>query len=216
MEIEAKFIIPDRTTFDRLLQIEALAGYVLRPPRLKRLHDQYLDTADAAFLRGGFACRVRVDSDGGHLVTLKSLTPSQGRLHAREEFEVWLPPQAGLRVAQWPDGDATALARQLSGGQQLEVLFDLQQERHQRLASSGDEQPPLVELSIDHVRFAAAATSDFLGVEAELLPAGDILDLQALADELQHAWGLAPEPISKFERGLALARPALVPQNPAR
>ncbi|HSN73942.1 MAG TPA: CYTH domain-containing protein [Anaerolineae bacterium] len=216
MEIEAKFIVPDRATFERLLQIERLAGFVLSPALLKRMHDQYLDTADGAFLRGGFACRMRVDGGGGCLVTLKALTPSQGLLHVRQELEVRLPQQDGLNVARWPDCDATALARQLSSGQPLELLFDLQQERYQRLAFAGEKQPPFAELSIDRVRFSAAIHSDLLGVEAELLPAGEILGLQALADELQQVWGLTPEPVSKFERGLALARPELAPLIYAR
>jgi inorganic triphosphatase YgiF len=209
MEIEAKFTVPDRATFERLIQTERLAGFLLSPARLKQLHDHYLDTDDGAFLRGGFACRLRVDGDGGRLVTLKALTAAQGLLHARKELEVWLPPQDDLDVSSWPDCTATVLARQLSRGQPLELLFELRQERHQRLASAGEEQPPFAELSIDHVCLSAATRSDLLGVEAELLPAGDIHGLQAMADELQTMWGLTPEPVSKFERGLALARPKL-------
>jgi cobalt/nickel transport system ATP-binding protein len=99
MEIEAKFSLPDRATFDRLLQIEALAGCILSPARLKRVHDRYLDTASGGFLAGGYACRVRVDSAGGRLLTLKSLTPAQGLLHQRQEFEVSLPAQVDLDPA---------------------------------------------------------------------------------------------------------------------
>jgi len=210
MEIEAKFRVPDQATFQRLLQVDRLAGFRLSTARLKRLHDQYLDTADGGFLRGGFACRLRSDGDGGRLLTLKSLMAPQGLMHVREELEVHLPPEARLDVGEWPDCDATALARRLSGGQLLGRLFDLGQERYQRLAAVGDGQPRLVELSIDVTRFGASATSEQLGVEAELLPAGDRSDLQAIVDELQQAWGLTPEPISKFERGLAKARPELV------
>lgn len=210
MEIEAKFIAPDRATLERLMQIERLAGFLLSPARLKSMHDQYMDTAGGRFLRGGFACRVRVDGSGDRLLTLKSLTPPQGLMHVRQEFEVRLKPQASLEMVDWPDCDATSLARQLSGGQPLELLFELRQERYQRLAA-GEEGAPLVELSIDHTRFIFPAESDLLGVEAELLPAGDRRTLQAIVDALQQVWGLRPEPISKFERGLAQARPELVP-----
>ena len=46
-------------------------------------------------------------------------------------------------------------------------------------------------------------------MEAELLPAGNLADLQALIDELHHGWGLAPDLLSKFDRGLAAAQPHL-------
>ncbi len=211
MEIEAKFTVPDRAIFERLLQVEELAGFALSPARLKQLYDQYLDTADARFLRDGFACRLRMDSDGGRLLTLKSLTPAQGPLHAREELELRLSPKAGLAVADWPAGNATALASQLSGGQPLELLFDLRQERYQRLAIPAGSQMPAVELSIDVTRLQALSRHELLGVEAELLPAGDLASLQAMADALQRVWGLRPEPLSKFERGLVAARPELIP-----
>jgi inorganic triphosphatase YgiF len=209
MEIEAKFALPDRAVFQRLLQVEALAGFSLSQARRKALHDQYLDTAGGAFLRGGYACRVRLDGDGGRLLTLKALTPAQGAWHARAELEARLPAGSGLEMSLWPAGAATELAWQLSAGEPLALLFDLHQERYVRLAASAGNPAPLVELSIDVTRFSADPPLDLLGVEAELLPAGGLSDLQAIAGELQHGWKLRPEPRSKFERGLALARPEL-------
>lgn len=209
MEIEAKFSIADQATFQRLIEVQQLAGYGLSPARLKQNHDQYLDTADNAFLRRGFACRLRLDAGGGRVLTLKSLTPPQGALHVRQELEVALPPLAGLEMAAWPASDAAALAREIGRGQALRLLFDLRQERHQRLAAAGG--PPLAELSIDHVHFSAAAQADYRGVELELLPAGDLAAVQAMAAELETRWGLAVQPCSKFEQGLALARPELLP-----
>lgn len=209
MEIEAKYVIPDRVVFERLLQIDALAGFTLSEPRRKALHDHYLDTADGAFLRGGYACRVRLDGDGGRLLTLKSLTPAQGAWHAREELEVWLPSSSGLDIARWPAAAATSLASQLCAGQPLALLFELHQERHQRLAAAAGSPAPSVELSVDATQFSADPSTVVLGVEAELLPAGDLADLQAIADELEHSWGLRPELHSKFERGLVQARPEL-------
>lgn len=216
MEIEAKFTVPDASVFQRLIQVERLAGHALTPARLKQLHDRYLDTADGGFLRGGYACRVRDDGGGRPLLTLKSLTPAQGALHARQELEARLPAQAGLDVAGWPDCPAASLAVELSRGQPLAVLFDLRQARYQRLATLVEGQEALVELSIDHTRFGAAADSGLLGVEVELLPGGDRASLQAIADELQWTWGLDPQPTSKFEWGLLLAHPELVPLLDAR
>ncbi len=211
MEIEAKFTAPDGATFQRLLDVDSLAGFALSPPRLKQLHDQYLDTADGGFFFGGYVCRIREDGEGRRLLTLKSLTPAEGALHARQELEVRLPPQAGLDVAGWPDCPARLLALELSRGQPLAVLFDLRQERYQRLATPAGRSAPAVELSIDRTRFRADAQDELLGVEAELLPDGGRADLDVIVDVLQQGWGLQPEPISKFERGLAWARPDLSP-----
>jgi inorganic triphosphatase YgiF len=216
MEIEAKFIVPDQATFDRLLQVEALSGSALSLARLKRLHDRYLDTASGGFLRGGFACRVRMDDQGGRLITLKSLTPAPGLLHERQELEVSLPACVGLDPTTWPACDATALASQLSQGQPLTPLFELRQERYQRLGTPVGAPTPAVELSIDRVRFDAAAQDDLMGVEVELLSDSDRTALEAIVEELQQGWGLIPEPISKFERGLAQVRPELFPLLRAR
>lgn len=215
MEIEAKFAVPDRATFQRLLEVQELAGLTLSAARSIALHDQYLDTAAGAFLRGGYACRVRV-ANGGRLLTLKSLTPAQGGMHVREELEARLPSGTSLAVADWPEGDATTLARRLSRGQPLELLFQLRQERHQRLAIPAGSHLAAVELSIDHTRIVAAGEDALLGVEVELLPAGELSVLQALANALQQRWGLRPESMSKFEWGLAQARPELVPLIHAR
>lgn len=211
MEIEAKFSIPDQETFDRLVQVERLAGFLLSPARLTQIHDQYLDTAAGAFLRGGWTCRVRLAGAGGRLLTLKSLASAQGLLHMRQELEVALPPQAGLDVAAWPESDATTLARQLSQGQPLHVLFDLQQDRYRRLAAAAPGSAAAVELSLDRVHFGAAAPQVSLAAEAELLPAGDLAGLRALASELHEGWGLSFETTSKFEQGLAHVRPDLLP-----
>ncbi len=213
MEIEAKFSIPDQATFQRLVQVERLAGFSLSPARLKQIHDQYLDTAEGACLRSGYACRVRLAGDGGRLLTLKALAPAQGLLHVRQELEVALPRLASLDAAGWPESDATALARRISQGQPLHLLFELRQERYQRLATAGAA--PVAELSIDHVHFSAAARA-YLGVEAELLPAGDLASLHAIAAELKDGWGLSFEPASKFEQGLTQARPDLLPLHFAR
>lgn len=209
MEIEAKFAIADPALFERLTQVEQLAGFSLSPVQPKRVHDQYLDTADGAILAGGYACRVRVESGGGRLLTLKSLAPAQGALYMREELEVRLPPASGLDVAGWPDSPATALARQLSADRPLVLLFELQQERYRRLAATAGSSAPAVELSIDIARISTEPPIELLGVEAELLPAGNLADLQALIDELHHGWGLAPDLLSKFDRGLAAAQPHL-------
>jgi inorganic triphosphatase YgiF len=53
MEVEAKFSVPDRATFERLSRLEELAGYRLEPAGVKQIRDRYLDTDDRVILRAG-------------------------------------------------------------------------------------------------------------------------------------------------------------------
>lgn len=209
MEIEAKFSIPDGSTFDRLLTAHTLAGFGVGAFRRKQIHDRYLDTADRAFLQGGFACRVRV-VEGRHLVTLKSIDPAEGALHSRQELEVWIEPGMDASPEQWPASEASELARRLNRGQRLETLFEAWQERHVAALTRPADGQGVAELSLDHVRLVEATQAAFLELEAELLSAGREQDLCAVIDALTNEWHLAAESRSKFERGLAVARPDLV------
>src|SRR5712692_6360621 len=58
MEIELKYIIPDRDTFERLLTVTELGAYRLREAGQQRLTDHYFDTPGRAVLRGGYAVRL--------------------------------------------------------------------------------------------------------------------------------------------------------------
>jgi inorganic triphosphatase YgiF len=209
LEIEAKFILPDEPTFRRLVEVLDLGGLRLGAAQVKHVRDRYLDTASGSFLRAGYACRVRSMGDM-RLVTLKSIVAIAGVYHHREEIEVRLTPaQASGRVDHWPASQATSLARQVSEGQPLKLLFELQQERHVRLATRASEHRPVAEISIDSVRFDDNGASAGFELEAELLPAGQLADLDLLTAELIERWALLPQAESKFERGLALCCPQL-------
>lgn len=206
MEVEAKFRVPDEHTFDNLLEARTLAGYRVGPSKTKQVHDRYLDTADFAFLRGGFACRVRL-SQNSRLITLKSVNPAQGAIHNREELELSLPPDGTLEIESWPDSELTALARALSAGKPLELLFELWQERQVRLVETAADGRPVIEFSLDQVRLTETKDAEIFELEMELLPGGRMGDLQVLTEALLNDWKLTGESRSKFERGLAAARP---------
>jgi inorganic triphosphatase YgiF len=212
MEVEAKFSVPDRVTFDRLCQLEKLAGYRLEPGGVKQVHDRYLDTAERAMLRAGYACRVRrkglrpEPAEGETLVaTLKGLggADAGNGIHRRAEYEV---PVDRDDPVTWPESPARDLALRLSDGQPLCELFSLNQERHLRLlhedAPEGARR--VAELSLDVVTPGGDESRSYYELEVELLDQGGESDLHALIGELRTAWGLQPEPRSKFERGLAL------------
>ena len=213
MEIEAKFTVLDLQTFKQLAEVDELAGLRLGKARVKLVHDCYLDTAQGGFLLAGYACRLRTVGET-RIVTLKSFTSATGALHHREELEVQLTPatpwSAGQRVDLWPASEATTLARELSDGQPLGLLFEFQQERRVRLATRPGEDQAVAEVSLDLVRFGASAGVQAYELEAELLPGGLVADLEPMIAELIERWAVLPEPISKFERGLALCCPELL------
>lgn len=209
MEIEAKFILPDETTLEQLLQVQQLAGWPVGPARRVPTHDVYLDTPAHTLLAAGFSCRWRRKDDRGPILTLKSLNRGQGALHIRQEVEARLPADADWTPQHWPPSATAVLVLELTQAAPLVPLFELRQERWVRLIGA-PQQSPLIELSLDRVHFSGQSAPDLLAVEAELLAdAGEAL-LHLLAAELQAGWQLAVDNRSKFEYGLAWAQPALL------
>ncbi|HYN89496.1 MAG TPA: CYTH domain-containing protein [Ardenticatenaceae bacterium] len=201
MEIEAKLSVPDEDSFRRLHGIDRLAGYTVLPGRVEEVEDTYLDTPGGAILTAGFACRRRRRA-GRITVTLKALVGAEGAIHRREELEVELredgPP------AQWPASPVRERLAEWGGKGPLVPLFELRQRRDVRLVGAGER--VVAELSLDEVTFATAeGEARTFELELELRPGGSEEELVALATCLREEWGLMPEPVSKFERGLALA-----------
>ncbi|MEZ4767260.1 MAG: CYTH domain-containing protein [Caldilineales bacterium] len=207
MEVETKYVVPDAAVFARLASLDELAGLQLADFQTVSVHDRYVDSPDYAFLHAGYSCRVR--SKGGVvLVTVKSCVPASGALHSREEYETVIEPGTGRNPDSWPAGLAAGIARRLSAGRPLELLVELFQERQKRamiLPETGDR---VIELSLDKAAFSGSAEK-FYELEAEERVAGQAALLARLDEVLTGEWGLAPQPLSKFERALQLARPDL-------
>ena len=210
MEVEAKFGIPDEQTFQRLLETTSLAGYSLEEPTLLDLHDRYLDTSEGAILAGGYACRIR-QQNGITLATLKGLGSASGAIHHRIEHEVELPQP--LPPQHWPPIVARDSALHLCGHEPLVPLFEINQARHRRHLCDGDS--VVAELNLDRVRLCQGSNTaaTYLELEAELLPGCSEGILDQLAEALQSKWGLPPQNLSKFERGLALFGPEPASDN---
>lgn len=204
-EIEAKFKVPDEATFQALLDAPLVGRLAADPAIAKLVHDRYLDTPDRAFLRHGFACRVR-ETGTRRVLYLKALEDVAGSVHRRAELDAELVADAGEAVKTWPDGAAKELALHLGATQPLEPLFELWQQRAIRLLRPKPAAPPAIELSLDRVWFDSPRGTPQLELEAELLPDGDEQQLEAVVVELQTQWRLEPEVLSKFERGLDAAR----------
>lgn len=202
VETEAKFVIPDGSTFAALQKLTRLGDFELKSIGVKAAVDRYLDTADKCLYQAGWACRLRNIADK-QFITLKSLTPAQDNLHRRRELETEVePPQAqGEQWQTWPDSPARELVGQIAGPAPLQILFTLYQTRHQFHVLKHDQ--PIIELSLDEVSLDDASWVNYRELEAELIEAGDEADLGLLVEALQARWPLQVEPWSKFERALA-------------
>jgi CHAD domain-containing protein len=199
MEIEAKFAVRNRKTFQHLLALEDLCGHQLRAPQVRKVHDTYLDTADRRVLAAGYFCRQRA-SPQGILITLKALTPPTEAVHHREEWETSSP--GNVPLAEWPAGPVRDHLLQWVGDGPLTPLVELYQTRHVRTVMQGER--TIAELSLDQVRLVAKdRRRTILELEIELKEQGNESDLATLAACLRTESALSPEPRSKFERALA-------------
>ncbi len=201
MEIEAKFAVPDETTWLRLQAVNKIAGYALSPGKTKRVHDTFVDTPDRAILASGHVCRKR-EVDGQIVMTLKGEQTVEGAVHRRQELEVTLERE--LPIGQWPSSEIRDRLLGIVGDGVLVPLFDQHQTRIIRWVSYADR--VVAEMSVDRVELSInGREQSYFEVEFELKVAGTEDDLATIAACLQDEWKLRPEPRSKFARALALA-----------
>ncbi len=80
----------------------------------------------------------------------------------------------------------------------------------QKVLARLDEDQAVAEVSIDLVRFGDDTTVPTYELEVELLPGGQVVDLEPVIAELIERWAVLPQATSKFERGLALCCPELI------
>ncbi|MGH2522571.1 MAG: inorganic triphosphatase [Anaerolineales bacterium] len=200
MEVELKYGVPDLATFAHLRDLSRLGDYELHHAGEQHLVDHYLDTAGRILWRSGYTCRLRQRLGDGWRATVKSLGVAQGALHQREEHEVDVPP--GALPPAWPDGPARRLVLGRAGAEPLIELFVIRQQRAMRAVRQGERL--VAELSLDVGEIEARGQWELIReIEVELEPGGTLDDLRVIDQALQ-AYGLQPQPRSKFERALAL------------
>lgn len=204
VETELKYRVATPGAADRLLAADELAGLVAAaPPRTEQQDDRYLDTADAALARAGFALRIRQHA-GQSIVGVKSLRRRDGPsgLHRREELEG--PAEPGALPRDWPPSPARSLVLELAGDAPLVEVVTIRQLRRKREFRRDDA---TMELSLDEVDVIVhgRVIERFEELEAELV-AGPEEALDALIDAFEETPGLGPVDGSKLERALTAAR----------
>jgi CHAD domain-containing protein len=200
VEIELKYRLREEAAGDRYLLSDELAGFKpISPVRSTQLEDRYLDTADGALARAGFAARLRQTAKGT-TVSVKSIARGgDGATHRREELEGPADRTAGPR--DWPHSDARSLILEQCGDAPLVELVTIRQLRRKRKLQSDDT---IVEVSLDEVDAVSRSrvVQRFVELEVELVQ-GDEGPLFRIEDIASADPALAPSTGSKLESALA-------------
>jgi CHAD domain-containing protein len=205
IEVELKYEVAARGGADRYLVAPDLgpfkpAGQV----RSVRLEDRYVDTADWALTRAGFAARLRVSS-AGTLISIKAQATSGVRMQRREEIEG--PADAAVTARDWPESQARTVIIELCGDAPLIELLTIRQLRRVRRLDAGDTR---AELSLDEVEVVVDGTvlDTFDELEVELKK-GDEQQLVVLADVFDRGEDLRLLSRSKLDRAVQAVKTAL-------
>lgn len=198
MEIEYKWDMPDKSTLDALLMAPELAQEPTGCDEI-RMHAIYYDTAqgDMQRLHGG----LRVRREGERSVCcLKLAAGGDGGCKMRQEFEVAARDVVdGLRAL--PDVGAPADICALLIANEPRPSCETDFVRLKRMVSSGGF---VAELAVDTGEMRRESqVAPIREVELEFLD-GDEGAFHAYAQELQERYDLAPQPLSKLARAMAL------------
>jgi CHAD domain-containing protein len=199
VEVELKYRVADVAAAARLAGVRTLGPFrAAGRSRQVQVEDRYLDTADGALGRAGWAVRLR-RGPAMTILSVKSTTPASDALHRREELEG--PANLSLDPHAWPPSPARSLVLEHAGDAPLLEIVTVRQLRRTRtLADESAE----VELSLDEVAVVAGGrvVDRFVELEAELRR-GPATALDALAVVFADDPDLTAEPASKLERAIA-------------
>ena len=194
----------DLAAAERYLVAEEIGAFTgTAAARSSQFEDRYVDTADGALTRAGFAVRVR-QSGRGTVVSVKSLSRSEGPGGAVRREELEGPADRTAGPLEWPASDARSLVLELAGDAPLLELVTIRQLRRKRIVRDGDTR---VELSLDEVDVVSRSrvVDRFVELEAELVKGAEERLVQ-LADIFSADPALAPASGSKLEAALAAVR----------
>jgi CHAD domain-containing protein len=201
-EVELKYRVADKGAAERLLVADRLGPFTgaSNGARAIQLEDRYVDTADGALARAGFAVRLR-QRGAETIVSVKSLAHTDGPDGSVEREEMEGPADRVAPPADWPASDARALVMEHAGDAPLVERVTIRQLRRVRqLRGAGSR----VELSLDEVDVVARGrvVDRFVELEAELTK-GERSALAALGEAIESETGLERARTSKLEAALA-------------
>ncbi|HSL77267.1 MAG TPA: CHAD domain-containing protein, partial [Candidatus Limnocylindrales bacterium] len=168
--------------------------------RATQLEDRYVDTADGALARAGFAVRLR-QKGGETIVSVKSLAHVDGPDGSVEREELEGPADRVAPPIDWPASDARSLVMEHAGDAPLVERVTIRQLRRVRQLRASSTR---VELSLDEVDVVARGrvVDRFIELEAELTK-GERSALAELGAAIESETGLERARTSKLEAALA-------------
>jgi CHAD domain-containing protein len=202
IEIEMKYEVATPGGADRYLVAPELGPFVPDGQVGSiRVEDRYVDSADWALARAGFAARLRRTSRGTQ-IGLKATNASRGRLQRSEEIEG--PADEELVPAGWPASPARNVVLELCGDEPLVELLTIRQLRRVRTVRAGATR---AELSLDEVEVVSQGRvlDTFEELEVEL-KRGDEKPLAALVALFDADRSLRPVSRSKLDRAVRSIR----------
>ncbi len=204
VEVELKYRVLDLTAAERYLVAKSIGPFVgATTARASQSEDRYVDTADGALARAGFAVRIR-QSGRGTVVSVKSTAHEEGAGGSFRREEIEGPADRATPPHAWPASDARSLVLEIAGDAPLIELVTIRQLRRKRVVRDGDTR---VELSLDEVDVVAHSRviDRFAELEAELVK-GDEARLTHLADVFSLDAALESVSDSKLEAAMASVR----------
>ena len=201
-EVELKYRVGDLAAAERLLAADRLGPFTGGAGRARatQLEDRYVDTADGALARAGFAVRLR-QSGGETIVSVKALAHAEGSDGAMHREELEGPADRVAPPVDWPASDAKSLVVEHAGDAPLVERVTIRQLRRKRQLRSASTR---VELSLDEVDVVerGRVVERFVELEAELTK-GEESELAALGAAIESESGLRRARTSKLEAALA-------------
>jgi CHAD domain-containing protein/adenylate cyclase class IV len=208
IEIELKYRVIDAAAGEAYLAADELAGFhPASPVRSTQVEDRYIDTADGAMARAGFAARLRQTAKGTTVAVKSAVRRVDGSsIHRREELEG--PADRTAHPRDWPPSDARSVLLEQGGDAPLVELVTIRQLRRKRIL---ERDGTSVELSLDEVDAVTRSrvVGRFVELEVELVR-GREAHLAAIDALLAADPGLAPAETSKLQaalRAIAAAEP---------
>jgi CHAD domain-containing protein/adenylate cyclase class IV len=200
VEVELKYRVIDAAAGDAYLAADDVAGFhPASPVRSTQVEDRYIDTADGALARAGFAARLRQTAKGT-TVGVKSAVRrvGTGSVHRREELEG--PADRTAHPRDWAPSDARSVLLEQAGDAPLVELVTIRQLRRKRIL---EREGTSVELSLDEVDAVTRSrvVGRFVELEVELVK-GNEADLADIDKLLAADRGLAPAEASKLQSAL--------------
>jgi CHAD domain-containing protein/adenylate cyclase class IV len=200
IEIELKYRVLDVAAADRYVVADEIAGFrASAPVRSTQVEDRYIDTADGAMARAGFAARLRQTAKTTTVAVKSSVRRvGTGNVHRREELEG--PADRTAHPRDWPASDARSVILEQCGDAPLVEVVTIRQLRRKRIL---ERNGTAVELSLDEVDAVSRSrvVGRFVELEVELIR-GDEAGLADIDRALAADRGLAPAETSKLQTAL--------------